>query len=294
MASNNILKYFIFLTLMISFANATTSTIFSNNIQPNGRKINVTKQPPVLYMSFHGGEIMNKTITVFYIWYGNFSNSSVNIMRNYTKSLNASTWWNINRSYGMTNITFGASIFVPVSSKSLSSSDLRSIVEKSIEKNLVPLSPQYIYVILTDPTIQVYNIVPGKFEFCVDVCGWHGPMIYNSQTIKYVFTGSPKRCPGGCSQLKLDNSDSPNKNAEVDGMINVVSHELAETSSDPNVDAWYDSKRDENADKCAWNFGKIYKGTTYNPNGIWNENFGDRKYLIQMNWGIKPTQKCYQ
>jgi len=41
-------------------------------------------------------------------------------------------------------------------------------------------------------------------------------------------------------------------------MVSVMAHELEETISDPNLNAWYDSTGAENADKCAWTFGTTY------------------------------------
>ena len=37
----------------------------------------------------------------------------------------------------------------------------------------------------------------------------------------------------------------------ADAMASVLAHELEESTSDPDLNAWYDSKRNENADKCA-------------------------------------------
>jgi len=73
----------------------------------------------------------------------------------------------------------------------------------------------------------------------------------------------------------------PNGNAGADGMASVISHELEEAVSDPDLNAWYDSKGYENADKCAWKFGSVY--TTANGASA-NMKLGARDYLIQQNW----------
>jgi len=73
-------------------------------------------------------------------------------------------------------------------------------------------------------------------------------------------------------------------NAGVDGMVSVIAHELEETNTDPNLNAWYDANGAEDADKCAWTFGQILSqgstGAYYNmtlptPSG------GARPFLIQ-------------
>lgn len=55
-------------------------------------------------------------------------------------------------------------------------------------------------------------------------------------------------------------------------LANVTGHELSETRSDPNGNAWYDSSGAENGDKCAWTFGGPYV------------LFGTTKWKVQGNW----------
>jgi hypothetical protein len=64
-------------------------------------------------------------------------------------------------------------------------------------------------------------------------------------------------------------------------MASIIAHELEEAVTDPNLNAWYDSRGAENADKCAWTFGT----TTTLPSGAkYNMTLGSRNYLIQQNW----------
>jgi hypothetical protein len=64
-------------------------------------------------------------------------------------------------------------------------------------------------------------------------------------------------------------------------MVNLIAHEFEETVTDPQLNAWYDSRGLENADKCAWNFGSTFT----EPNGsVANMTLGTRDYLIQANW----------
>jgi hypothetical protein len=55
---------------------------------------------------------------------------------------------------------------------------------------------------------------------------------------------------------------------------NVTGHELSETRSDPNGNAWYDSSGAENGDKCAWTFGGPFvtflDGTNWKIQGNWS------------------------
>ena len=96
--------------------------------------------------------------------------------------------------------------------------------------------------------------------------------------IKYSFVGNPDRCPSACEAQ----STGPNGNAGADGMASIIAHELEEAVTDPDLNAWYDHRGYENADKCAWTFG-----TTYAAGGngaVANMQLGSRNYLIQQNW----------
>jgi hypothetical protein len=64
-------------------------------------------------------------------------------------------------------------------------------------------------------------------------------------------------------------------------MASIIAHELEETVTDPDLNAWYDSRGAENADKCAWTFGTTF--TTTNGS-LANMTLGGRNFLIQRNW----------
>ena len=64
-------------------------------------------------------------------------------------------------------------------------------------------------------------------------------------------------------------------------MASTIAHELDETVTDPDLDAWYDSGGNEVADKCAWNFGTTY---TVSNGSLANMNLGGNNYLIQQDW----------
>jgi len=57
-------------------------------------------------------------------------------------------------------------------------------------------------------------------------------------------------------------------------LANVSGHELSETRSDPNGNAWYSSNGSENGDQCAWTFGGPYvtflDGTHWKVQGNWS------------------------
>lgn len=89
--------------------------------------------------------------------------------------------------------------------------------------------------------------------------------------------GDADQCPSACAAQ----SPGPNNTTGPDAMASIVAHELEEAVTDPDLNAWYDSAGNENADKCAWTFGSTFTA----PNGAAaNMTLGTLDYLIQQNW----------
>jgi hypothetical protein len=242
-------------------------------------------------ISYNGGPTMNNNNSVYFIFYGNnFTTSTQNVLTKYASSIGNSNWWKIVRKYNVGSISYGGSYNYPnITNNILTSTDISSIIVNSISSNnqwpgQKNGSSDALYVLLTDNTVDQSDSSAGGF--CTQYCGWHDYLVSNNVNIKYIWVGSPVRCPNACSALPALNS--PNNNFEADSFINTISHELAETTSDPNLNAWYDNFGYENGDKCAWNFGKVY----FSNNKIYNEKFNvTNKYYIQMMWD-PMLQKC--
>lgn len=109
---------------------------------------------------------------------------------------------------------------------------------------------------------------PGIKEtsgFCSQYCGWHTHFSFNGSDAKYAFVGdADNQCAASCED---QTGPSPNRNPGADGMASVIAHELEEATTDPDLNAWFDSRGNENADKCAWTFGTTStagNGSKYN------------------------------
>ncbi len=68
--------------------------------------------------------------------------------------------------------------------------------------------------------------------------------------------GHPDRCQSAC-EIQPTGPNSPAAGVGgADGMANVITHELSESATDPDLDAWFDtSTGNENADLCNFTFG---------------------------------------
>jgi hypothetical protein len=82
-------------------------------------------------------------------------------------------------------------------------------------------------------------------------CAWHSSGTCNGVTVQFAFFFNLDG-DAGCNP----DSTSAAYSQGVAALANVSGHELSEALSDPHIDAWYDSSGAENADKCAWTFGR--------------------------------------
>ena len=235
-------------------------------------------------ISYHNGPVMRNGVNIYYIWYGNWANNPLanSILTDFANNIGGSPYFNINTTYGDNNgnVPNTAATIKYVASTTdagslgttLSDSSIWTLVTNSLNSGAFPVDPNGMYFVLTAP------FVAESSGFLSSYCGWHTYNNYgaNSTPIKYSFVGHPAASLGSCAAQ----STSPNGDAGADGMASVIAHELEETASDPQLNAWSDSTGAENADKCAWTFG-----TTYTANGAAaNMKLGTRDFLIQRNW----------
>jgi hypothetical protein len=233
-------------------------------------------------IQYHGGPLLNSPngTNIYYIWYGNWSgNTATSILTDLANNIGGSPYFNINTTYydgsnvKVTNRVnyLGATSDNYSQGTALSDAQIQQVVSDAITSGRLPKDTNAVYFVLTSADV---NATSG---FCSQYCGWHTNGSISGSTIKYAFIGNPDRCPTSCAAQ----TTSPNGNAGADGMASIISHELEEAVTDPQLNAWYDLRGQENADKCAWKFGTEQTA----PNGSkYNVTLGSRQYLIQQNW----------
>lgn len=230
-------------------------------------------------INYHGGPVMLGTTSIYYIWYGDWSgNSATTILTDFARNVGGSAYYNINTTYHDGNnasisnaVAYGGATTDAYSrGTSLSDGDIQAVVSDAISSGRLPEDTSAVYFVLTSADVTASS------GFCTQYCGWHTYGTIAGSNIKYSFVGNPDRCPSSCAAQTV----GPNGNAGADGMASIIAHELEEAVTDPNLDAWYDRRGYENADKCAWTYG-----STYTVNGaLANMRLGSRDYLIQQNW----------
>ncbi len=230
---------------------------------------------------YHGGPLVLGTTDAYYIWYGDWSgNSAPSILTDLANGLGGTPYFDINTTYSdgsgahVSNaVAYGGSTTDSYSRGTrLGDSDIEGIVADALASHALPADPNGVYFVLTSADVQETS------GFCSSYCGWHTYATLSGTTVKYAFVGDPDQCPSGC---EAQSTASPNGNPGADGMASVISHELEEAVTDPQLDAWYDRRGEENADKCAWTFGATF--TEANGSKA-NMSFGGRDWLIQQNW----------
>lgn len=253
-----------------------------NAVPPNASTASVTTGNGIDY---HGGPVLH-AINVYYIWYGDWNNldpTGPPILTDFISNEGGSPYFNINTTYGDTAggvpnaVTFAGQTTVAGNSTSLADADISSIVATALTQFANGPDPNGVYFVLTAPGI---NETSG---FLTKYCGWHnnGSFTVGGTTwdIKYSFVGNASGPSiAACAE---QTSSSPNGDVGADAMVSVIAHELEESATDPDLNAWYDSSGEENADKCAWTFGATYLASN---GSLANMNLGTRDYLVQQNW----------
>ncbi len=150
---------------------------------------------------------------------------------------------------------------------------------------ICPLDANGVYLVLTSSDVKESS------GFCRTYCGFHTHATISGADIKYAFIGNVDQCPNGCeAQLTGPNSPSTGVGG-ADGMANVITHETEEAITDPDLNAWFDSSGQEDADKCNFKFGP----TSIAGNGAhFNQTFGGHNWLIQMEWENSRGGGCDQ
>jgi hypothetical protein len=112
-------------------------------------------------------------------------------------------------------------------------------------------------------------------------CAYHSSFTSGSQEVLYADQPYTGTTPVGCTT-----PSSPNNDLDADSTINVVSHELMETVTDPSVGdgryAWQDSGGQEIGDKCNFVFGPTdAAGADLTANG--------HPYIVQSEWSNRVS-----
>jgi len=262
-------------------------------------------------MNYHGGPVLKGPVAIYDILYGSWVNGgprssdnggTINLIEtwigNPTTGNDNDRWEKINSTYGDNtgNVLGHATLtkdafdnFSAGTTLSTNNNSLQGVVARAINTGGLPLNANAVYFVLATSEVTATT---GTAAYCSQFCGFHAHTTINGVDIKYAFIGNPDRCPSACEpQFPV----SPNQNPAADAMVNVMAHELVESISDPDLNAWFDSAGQENADKCVFKYGPVQfdaSGAKYNQT-ITGTAIG-LHWLIQMNWENSRGGGCSQ
>jgi Phosphate-induced protein 1 conserved region len=248
-------------------------------------------------INYNGGPVLKGTVPIYIIWYGNWNGTgsntqtTVNLIDTLIGGLSNSGYEKINSTYGDNtgNVSGAMTLVKQVFDTGSQGTRLRNnrisaAISAQLTSGNLPTDPNGVYLFLSSSDVS-------ENGFCSQFCGFHTRQTLNGADIKWAFIGNVDRCPSGCEIQTTGPNSTPGSGGGADGMANVIAHETEEAISDPDLNAWFDSSGQENADKCNFRFGT----TQTAANGArFNQTLGGKNWMIQMNWENSRGGGCDQ
>jgi hypothetical protein len=290
-------------SLSANSAPGQTHVMLTRSLAEAARNANPNAGLPILY---HGGPLLIQTKVVPVYWAaapiytsgpaaGTFSTTSPagdrSLVMRFLRSLTGSAYFNINTTYydgtntHVQNVVqatgyWADNVNVPADGQVVTNAQLIGVLQSGFDGGQLVYDANTVYPIFTAGTVN-----PGG-GFGSSYCAYHGygnvTIAGVTKTVIYAAMPYVQSYPSGCTP----NLPSPNADVAANSEVNVLAHEVEESTTDFHLNAWFDQQGAENADKCAWTFGTIY--TTGNG-GKANMNIRGVDYLIQRNWIQVPN-----
>lgn len=127
------------------------------------------------------------------------------------------------------------------------------VIDSAAAPSSAPTTSQVLNVVastIKNPAANgYYPVYSDQKRGHAGYCAWHSWGSINGTPVEFAFFFNLDG-DAGC-----DPSDTQSGHSQgLAALGNVSGHELSETLTDPNANAWYDASGAENADKCAWSF----------------------------------------
>jgi hypothetical protein len=241
-------------------------------------------------ITYNGGPVMTGRVNVYVIWYGSFPPQTQTIVDYFIANWGASHSYGVLRSYTGSNgrvapelALVGQSFDSGSRGSHLVDADVHALVANAILDNTFPADTNGIYLVFIGERISLVSASLGG-ALCGSFCGYHGHQSVNAADLKFGIIGA-----GNCGLCQV--AYSPNGNPYAEAMVNVTAHEIAETVTDPDLNAWgAGASLDEVGDKCNFDMSEQHKA----PNGVpATAQVGDNYYFIQKLWTPTNGGGCY-
>jgi hypothetical protein len=257
-----------------------------------------TSNSTILY---RGGPVMIGPNNLYVIYYGSFTATQQSILNNFLSNLGGSNAFNvvteyynaanqsIQNSLNYSSATMSYNDAYSQGKKLASSSDI-AIVGHAINSGVFPPDANGIYIV----TVSTDVAVP-KSWWCA--YHWHSTSIVSGYDIKYAIAPDPPASMySGCSGNVANYGDttSPNGDIGMDAVTDDLIHEIGETVTDPDGNAWLTKNGYEMADLC--NF--VYGPTQLAPNGSHADHtptqspIGSKSYYLAQELWARTSSSC--
>jgi hypothetical protein len=258
--------------------------------------------PQILY---HGGPVLTGIVPLYVIYYGSidgFPGTSQPIINAFLGGLSQRPQYEVNATYcaastctnpatpSVSGMLSTGQIFYDPGSQgtNISSNDIPKIIQNALTApGGFHAKSDAIYIVVTAPTIKVSG-------FCTSYCAFHtkSTTIVSGTTIHYALAPEPDSkctvCDGNFATF--GESATPNGDPGADEVVDSLMHEISETVTDPDLNAWFTSNGAENGDLCNFNYGTNLSTTS--TGASYNASWNKFNYLIQLIWKNGPTQGC--
>ncbi|MFN8579935.1 MAG: hypothetical protein U0163_03020 [Gemmatimonadaceae bacterium] len=222
---------------------------------PFARNVNMTN---------HGGPILTSSTTRAIFWGTTWTSSDPKIggLDSWYQGYGGSNYAKTNTEYTASNGTVGAT-----------STYLGSTIDNAAAPSSAPATSAVlaeVCKVFPNPTAGAYYAVYATTKRgSAGYCAWHSSGTCGGKQIEFAWFFNLDG-DSGCDPADATTGHSQGLAA----LANVTGHELSETVTDPQLNAWYDRQGSENADKCAWTFNvasvSFPNGTNWKIQGNWS------------------------
>lgn len=155
----------------------------------------------------------------------------------------------------------------------LTDTQIAAEVNRVVTANHYPRGLGAVYYLFFPPGVASCFDTAGRTCSSNYFCAYHSSSATAAGTVLYA--DMPYAAVSGCDPGQRPNGDP------ADATLNVLSHENNETITDPLGNAWYDSRGQENGDKCGFVFGTPLGGAS---GSYYNQLIAGHSYWLQEEW----------
>ena len=241
--------------------------------------------PKIIY---HGGPVMTGQKNLYVIYYGSFTQTQHDILDTFLANLGGSNAFVANTTYFDAENNFLQNVldYSPDTDsfddayslgKSLSGHFDQTIIKNAIAGGHLPADEDGMYLLTISTDVKLPRSVWCAYHA-------HSSSIVARMDIKYaVAPNLPPSMFTSCSGnvATFHDHTSPNDDIGMDAVCDALIHEISETATDPNLNAWFTRSGAENGDLCNFVYGPAF--TAANGSHA-NVTLGGRDYLVQQIW----------